>query len=305
MTTTFDLKSYLNDTRSMINEYLLKIIDSLYSERQLVQAARHSLMAGGKRLRPILSMAAAQSCHADPRMALLAGCAIELVHTYSLIHDDLPTMDNDDLRRGIPTCHKQFSEPIALLAGDALLTLAFQVLARPDPVFGMAPNRQIRIKVISKLAEAAGINGMVEGQMRDMQSYSGDDDTSKMLDHLKDIHQLKTGRMIVVSVESGALSVGADAQQIEKLVLYADKLGLAFQVVDDILDVEGDPQIMGKAAGSDLLNEKITFPAVIGLDQSKKYAEQLIDSAIDAVSSFDEAAQPLRAIARYVINRKR
>jgi len=300
---TSDFKHYLKENRNTINQRLIDILACFDQDRELTRAMQHSLMAGGKRLRPILSMAAARACHADPRMALPVGCAIEMVHTYSLIHDDLPAMDDDDLRRGRLTCHKKFSEPVALLAGDALLTHAFHVLAEPAPVFHMAPNSHIRLELISKLSKASGADGMVQGQMLDMLSYQGND--SDLLSHLKQIHALKTGKMIIVSVETGALSVGADPEQVEKLVVYADKIGLAFQVVDDILNVEGDPDVMGKAAGSDEMNDKMTFPAVIGLDESKKYARQLINEAIDAIALFDDDAWPLRSIAGYIIDRNR
>ncbi|MFH2093935.1 MAG: polyprenyl synthetase family protein [Pseudomonadota bacterium] len=299
----FNLKHYLKKNRIIINDHLSFILDSFDQNRELIKAIRHSLMAGGKRLRPILCMAAALACNKDDRLALPSGCAIEMIHTYSLIHDDLPAMDNDDLRRGRPTCHKMFSEAVALLAGDALLTYAFNILSMPQTVFDVYPDNDIRINLIARLSNASGIQGMVEGQILDMQSYQGHQDD--LLDHLKKIHALKTGQMISVSVESGALSVGADPEKIEKLVTYADKIGLAFQVVDDILDIEGDPQVMGKAAGSDQLNDKMTFPSIIGLEQSKKYAKELVSDAIDCLSQFDKAAEPLRAIAEYIINRDR
>lgn len=300
---TFNFKAYLETQRDLINTHLKKLLNQFDSDRDLIQAMTHSLMAGGKRLRPILALAAAQACQKDTDFALPAGCAIEMIHTYSLIHDDLPAMDNDEVRRGIPTCHMQFSEAIALLAGDALLTQAFSLLSNPEPIFSRYPVADIRLKLISQIADASGTDGMVEGQMMDMLSYEGSDDD--LLNHLKHIHALKTGKMIIVSVEAGAISVDADQQQVDSLVEYADKIGLAFQVVDDILNVEGDPDVMGKAAGSDLINDKMTFPAIIGLDQSKQYAKRLIDDALDSLSSFGRDAQPLRAIAEYIIHRKR
>ncbi len=210
-------------------------------------------------------------------------------------------MDNDDLRRGLSTCHKKFSEATAILAGDALLTHAFNIISQPEQVFKIYPDTQTRIKLISRISWAAGIKGMVEGQMLDMQSYQSEQRDN--LTHLKKIHALKTGKMITVSVEAGAISVDADTETIEKLIIYAGKIGLAFQVADDILNIEGDPKIMGKAAGSDALNDKMTFPAIIGLAESKKYAKKLIDDAIETISQFDEKAVPLRAIANYIINR--
>jgi geranylgeranyl diphosphate synthase type II len=297
----FNLLQYLEEKQELVNRYLRQIFQQFDQNRELIMAMGHSLMAGGKRLRPILSIAAAQACGKDFLNALPACCAIEMIHTYSLIHDDLPAMDNDDLRRGVPTCHKKFSESTAILAGDALLTHAFNIISHPKSMFEKYPNDQTRIKLISLISRAAGMQGMLEGQMLDMQAFQSDQNDS--LIHLKKIHALKTGKMITVSIETGAVSVGADSETIENLVVYADKVGLAFQVVDDILNIEGDPKIMGKAAGSDALNDKMTFPAIIGLDASKEYAKNLIDEAIQAISQFDEKADPLRAIADYIINR--
>ncbi|WP_457552134.1 polyprenyl synthetase family protein [Desulfobacula sp.] len=298
---TFNLQQYLIEKQDLVNRYLKLILGQFDQTHELIMAMDHSLMAGGKRLRPILSMAAAQACGKDFLIALPACCAIEMVHTYSLIHDDLPGMDNDDLRRGIPTCHKKFSEATAILAGDALLTHAFNVISFPEQVFHTYPDHQTRIDLISRLSQAAGIQGMVQGQMLDMQAFHSKQNND--LTHLKKIHSLKTGKMIIASVEAGALSIGSDSGTLKKLIVYADKIGLAFQVVDDILNIEGDPKIMGKAAGSDKLNDKMTFPTIMGLDESKKYARKLIDSAIEAIREFDEKATPLRAMANYIINR--
>jgi geranylgeranyl diphosphate synthase type II len=298
----FDFSQYLTKKQALVNQRLRSILDRLNPELELIRAMEHSLMAGGKRLRPILSMAAAQACGRDFLLALPAGCAIEMIHTYSLIHDDLPAMDNDDLRRGLPTCHKQFSEATAILAGDALLTLAFEILARPGDVFDLYPDESTRIKLMARISRAAGARGMVEGQMLDMQSYPSHQDD--LLAHLKKIHAFKTGAMIRVSVEAGAVSVNADPESIEKLVGYSNHIGLAFQVMDDILNIEGDPEIMGKATGSDIINDKMTFPAIIGLDASKKYAKTLVNQAVESLSQFDDKdCLPLRAIADYIINR--
>jgi len=297
----FNLLQYLDEKQELVNRYLKTILQQYDQKRELIMAMDHSLMAGGKRLRPILSIAAAHACGKDFLIALPACCAIEMIHTYSLIHDDLPAMDDDDLRRGLPSCHKKFSETTAILAGDALLTHAFNIISQPEQIFQMYPDNQTRIKLISIISQAAGIQGMVEGQMLDMQSSQLEQRDS--LTDLKKIHSLKTGKIITVSVEAGAVSVGADPETIGKLVVYADKVGIAFQVMDDILNIEGDPEIMGKAAGSDVLNDKLTFPAIIGLEESKKYAKNLIDEAIQVISQFDEKAIPLRAIADFVINR--
>lgn len=306
---SFDLSTYLNENKILVEESLKKIFTQLDPTRELVQAMGHSLMAGGKRLRPVLGFAAARACGGNPLYALPACCALEMIHTYSLIHDDLPAMDDDDLRRGLPTCHKKFSEATAILAGDGLLSHAFYVLAQPESFFEFYPEKKIQIQLVSIIAHSAGVNGMLEGQMLDMQSQSfggekfGNKDS--LLNHLTKIHGLKTGRMIRASVEAGAISVGADSHALDSLMTYADNIGLAFQVMDDILNVEGDPEIMGKAAGSDALHEKMTFPAIIGLRQSKDYARQLINAAMKALEEFNEKADPLRSIANYIIHRDR
>jgi geranylgeranyl diphosphate synthase type II len=299
----FNFREYLKERQALVNNSLVEFLRQYDENRELVAAMEHSLMAGGKRLRPILAMAAAEACGKDFMCALPASCAIEMIHTYSLIHDDLPAMDDDDLRRGKLTCHKKFNEATAILAGDALLTNAFDLVARPEQIFKIYPDASIRLKLVSIISQAAGVQGMVEGQMLDMQSFSANE--SEPLAHLKKIHALKTGKMITMSVKAGAMSAEADPEMVDRLVGYADKLGLAFQVVDDILNIEGDPEIMGKAAGSDVLNDKMTFPAIIGLDESKKYAERLMDEAVDSISDFDDGATALRVLAKYIINRNR
>ncbi|SLM32679.1 geranyltranstransferase [Desulfamplus magnetovallimortis] len=312
--TLFDLSAYLKEKRAILDDYLKKVIQELNPENELAKAIEHSLMAGGKRLRPILAMAAAQATGKDFRLALPAACSIEMIHTYSLIHDDLPAMDNDDLRRGIPTCHKAFSEATAILAGDALLTHAFTILTHnPRAMFDPCPNDEILFKLVAMISRAAGAHGMVEGQMMDMQAtgFLDQHNQSKVnidncLAHLKKLHELKTGKMIVVSVESGALSAGADPDQIERLAKYAGKVGLAFQVADDILNVEGDPYVMGKAAGSDAMNNKMTFPALLGLEPSRTFARNLIQEALEPLNTFNEKdILPLKAIAGYIVDRKR
>ena len=308
---SFDLSAYLTENKGLVETCLGKILNQLDPNRELVRAMTHSLMAGGKRLRPVLALAAAKACGGNPLTALPACCAIEMIHTYSLIHDDLPAMDDDDLRRGLPTCHKKFSEAAAILAGDGLLTHAFHVLTRPDALFEFYPDRKILLELVIRISDAARVNGMVEGQMMDMQSQSRENSKAKKsmgnkvapFEHLKKIHGLKTGRMICVSVEAGALSVGADSRKLSSLGCYADNIGLAFQVMDDILNVEGDPDILGKAIGSDALHDKMTFPSILGLDESKTYARQLVDTALTAIEGFDKNADPLRGIAQYIIDR--
>ncbi|MFH1152645.1 MAG: farnesyl diphosphate synthase [Pseudomonadota bacterium] len=307
----FDLVEYLTDRRGVINTHLETIFRTCRQDRILTKAMQHSLMAGGKRLRPVLCMAAAEAVCGNAALSLPFACAVEMVHTYSLIHDDLPAMDNDDLRRGIPTCHKQFNEATAILAGDGLLTHAFLVLATPENWFTSYPEKSILLQLIALLADAAGINGMIEGQMMDMQAQGkkNNDKTESVdsiLTYLKSMHDLKTGRMIVASVDAGAISSGALPEIRESLSSYARNLGLAFQVTDDILNIEGDPEKMGKAAGSDALNDKMTFPALLGLESSKKFAADLVDRAIHSLSDFGGSrALALTAIARYVLKRKR
>lgn len=304
----FDLRAFLKENRDLVNSCLETILESFDPGRELVQAMRHSLMAGGKRLRPVLALASARACGGDPRLALPAACALEMVHTYSLIHDDLPAMDDDDLRRGKPTCHKKFSESTAILAGDALLTHAFYILCQPHDLFDPVPDSGVLLDLGALVSLAAGVNGMVEGQMLDMQSENqpfGKWNKNGLLDHLIRIHALKTGRMIAASVTAGAVSVRAPGYYQKNLSAYSDHLGLAFQVMDDILNVSGDPEKMGKAAGSDLQRDKLTFPAILGLDRSRIFARDLVDKALAALSGFDRQADPLRAIAGYVISRDR
>jgi geranylgeranyl diphosphate synthase type II len=311
---TFDLSGYLSRNRKLVDAALVNIFHELNQQRELVQAMTHSLMAGGKRVRPALALATASALGADPLIALPACCAIEMIHTYSLIHDDLPAMDDDDLRRGVPTCHKQFSEPTAILAGDGLLTHAFHILAAPGSCFKIYPDAETRLILVEKISAAAGINGMVEGQMLDMQAENNPENlplnSPGALAHLKKIHRHKTGAMIEVSVASGAISAGADKDALTALGTYAENIGLAFQVMDDILNVEGDPKVMGKAVGSDALHDKLTFPAILGLEKSKVFSKQLVADALAALDSykkteFKKNSEPLRAIAGYIINRNR
>ena len=304
----FDLHSFLAERQSLVQVYLKKVLQAFDADRKLIKAMTHSLMAGGKRLRPVLALASARACGKNAALALPCACALEMIHTYSLIHDDLPAMDDDDLRRGKPTCHRQFGEATAILAGDALLTHAFTVLADPYDLFDPVPEQKNLLELVAVISRAAGVNGMVEGQMLDMHPDTENNEMGNKpvsLDHLKNIHALKTGQMILASVVCGAVSVNAPARLRKQLEVYASLVGLAFQVMDDILNVQGDPEKMGKPAGSDALKDKLTFTAVMGLDQSRVYAKQLTDQAIGALDMFDDNADPLRAIAGYVINRDR
>ena len=295
----FDLQAYLKHKSQLINQALEAVLKSTDTPDRLLEAMTYALMAEGKRIRPILCLAAAETVDGDPQDVMPAACALEMIHTYSLIHDDLPAMDDDDMRRGQPTCHKAFDDATAILAGDALLTLAFQMLssiAISDP---QQANKWLR--VIRLISHAAGYCGMIQGQMLDMASEK----KRFSLDELKSMHRLKTGALIEASVCCGAELVGVNDIQINLLNKYAQNIGLAFQVTDDILNVEGDPEIMGKAVGTDEQRRKTTYPALLGLAESKDFAAQLIDDALGALESFDQKADPLRAIARYIHERNR
>jgi geranylgeranyl diphosphate synthase, type II len=288
----FDLKSYLSGKAGEIDQRL----DRLLPDRpaRLVRAMRHSLMDGGKRVRPALCVAAAEAAAGGADDAVVrAACAIEMIHTYSLIHDDLPAMDDDALRRGKPTCHVAFDEAAAILAGDALLTLAFETLATLPPEAG--------IQVVGVVARAAGYEGMIEGQMRDMAA----EEAALGVDALAGVHALKTGALIRAAVKTGAILAGAGEERIGLLDRYAEKIGLAFQVTDDLLNVEGDPALLGKAVGTDRVRGKSTYPALLGAARSRELAEALVEEALDALHDFDRRADPLRAIARYIVDRNR
>ncbi|MCP4691981.1 MAG: polyprenyl synthetase family protein, partial [Desulfobacterales bacterium] len=248
----FDLKSYIADRARLVNGALERILEKTTAGVTIADAMRYSLMAGGKRIRPVLCMAAAEAVGHESEAVLDAACALEMIHTYSLIHDDLPAMDDDDLRRGRPTCHIAFDEPTAVLAGDALLTLAFHALSAA----GLKTGTRARewLEIIHAIADASGCQGMIEGQMRDVSAEGA----SLSLSSLRRMHHLKTGRLIEVSVWAGAALCGAERDRVERLRLYAENIGLAFQVADDILNVEGDPARMGKAVGTDDSREKNT-----------------------------------------------
>lgn len=298
MMSPFNLITYLEERTMRVDEYLSDIIDSVdNSSDALKKAMGYSIFAGGKRLRPMFAIAASETVGGSLKQVLPAACALELIHTYSLIHDDLPAMDDDDYRRGVPTNHKVFGEATAILAGDALLTKAFEVLADTER-FSSPPTALLRVS--SEIARAAGDAGMVGGQMIDMESERQDID----LDMLMNLHRKKTGALITVSVRAGAILGGGDETQVERLSEYGDCVGLAFQISDDILDVVGDQEKLGKKTGMDEARGKKTYISLLGLEESRKRAEALIDRAIDALSSFNERAEALRAIGRYVIERQ-
>jgi geranylgeranyl diphosphate synthase type II len=295
----FDLSAYIKNKNQQINVALEKILHDSQPSEPIVQAMKYSLMADGKRIRPVLCLAAAEAVGGKPQTVLPAACALEIVHTYSLIHDDLPAMDNDDLRRGKPTCHVAFDEATAILAGDALLTLAFQVLSSVQ--FTGENQASGWLKVIHIISTAAGYQGMIRGQMLDMASEG----QHLTVDELKSMHALKTGALIEASLVCGALLADARKHQLEILKTYAQNIGLAFQVTDDILNVEGNPKEMGKAVGTDQLREKSTYPAILGLETSRQFAKNLVEKALQALEVFDKKAEPLRGLATYIIDRKR
>jgi len=295
----FELTVYIDKKNQQINVALEKILHASIPSEPIVEAMKYSLMAGGKRIRPVLCLAAAEAVGGKPQAVLPAACALEIVHTYSLIHDDLPAMDNDDLRRGKPTCHVAFDEATAILAGDALLTLAFQVLSSVQSTTGNQASGWL--KVIHIISTAAGYRGMIRGQMLDMAAEG----QHLTVDELKSMHVLKTGALIEASLLCGALLADARKRQMDILKTYARSIGLAFQVTDDILNVEGNPKIMGKAVGTDELREKSTYPAILGLERSRQFAKDLVDEALQALEVFDKKADPLRALATYIIDRKR
>ena len=295
----FNLNSYLVSKREQVNSAIDEIVQDAPNSSRIIDAMRYSLMAGGKRLRPALCMAAAEAVGGKAEDALPAACALEMIHTYSLIHDDLPAMDNDDLRRGKPTCHVAFDEATAILAGDALLTLAFQILSSIE--FTNKDRASKLLTIVNKISCAAGYQGMVEGQMRDIISES----SRLTLDELEDIHSLKTGALIKASICSGAILGGGNIEEIEQLEIYAKNIGLAFQVTDDILNVEGDPALLGKAVGTDKIRKKSTYPSIMGIKKSKEFAKKLVNNALQALDSFDNKSDPLRAITSYIIERKR
>jgi geranylgeranyl diphosphate synthase type II len=293
------LKEYLAEKKALVEAALDGLLpgEELYPPL-IFQAARYSLMAGGKRLRPILCLAAAEAIGGKAEAVMPVACALELIHTYSLIHDDLPAMDNDDYRRGKLTSHKVFGEDIAILAGDALLTEAFNLLARRDLMPGVPPERLL--DVTREVSEAAGWFGMVAGQVLDIRSEGKTVD----LKTLQQIHRLKTGAMIRVSLRAGAILSGASAMALASLSDYGRQIGLAFQIADDILNVEGDRTLLGKGTGSDAARGKVTFPALLGVEASRIRAKALIGEAVASLASFDERAAPLRLIALYILERK-
>ena len=291
--------AYQASSQARVNAALDRLFTAPSPElARLYEAMRYSVMNGGKRVRPLLAYAACEALGGAAEQANGAACALELIHAYSLVHDDLPAMDDDDLRRGQPTTHKQFDEACAILAGDGLQSLAFSALL--DPNLSDCP-AQTRLEMVSTLALAAGPAGMVGGQAIDLGSVGLKLDQSA----LEYMHRHKTGALIEASVKLGALASGhATPEQLQALQTYARAIGLAFQVQDDILDVESDTQTLGKRQGADIARDKPTYPALLGLDAAKAYALELRDQALDALRPFDAPAEPLRELARYIVERR-
>ena len=294
------LKAYLQDRQKIVEEALQHYLPADDIPAKIYEAVHYGVFNGGKRIRPILCLAAAEAVGGDLASAMPVACALELIHTYSLIHDDLPAMDNDDFRRGKPTCHKVFGEDMAILAGDALLTEAFVLLSRAEKVRLSGFSAERRLAVIQEIAYAAGICGMVGGQALDV--LSGKSESGE--DTLREIHRRKTGALIVAAVKTGAIIFNAGKDKIQSLAEYGINVGLAFQIADDILNVEGDRELMGKETGSDAAHNKLTYPSLLGMELAKEKLAKYIDAAVASLSNFDERAMPLIVIARYVMERK-
>lgn len=294
-----DIKDYLSLKKEMIDRFLDSYLPQNESYPQEIhKAMRYSLFAGGKRLRPILSLASFETIRGDSSSILPIACAIELIHTYSLIHDDLPSMDNDDFRRGIPTNHKVFGEAIAILSGDALLTMAFSIMT--DSAYTGEINPGKLLQVVSEISLAAGDKGMVGGQVVDILSEKRDID----LRTLEYIHSNKTGALIKTSVRAGGILAGASEDELRGMTAFGENVGLAFQITDDILDIEGTKEDLGKDTGMDVTKGKKTYPGLFGIEESKTKVRKIIDNALEALSIFDGRADPLREIALFIIKRR-
>ncbi|MEC9019071.1 MAG: farnesyl diphosphate synthase [Nitrospinota bacterium] len=289
---------YLLEGKKLIDEQMLSFLPQgkTYPE-SIHEAMRYSLLAGGKRLRPVLVMAAAEAVGVDRNTILPFAVAVELIHTYTLIHDDLPSLDNDDLRRGKPTNHKVFGEAIAILAGDALLTQAFIIMTRAAGMETVPPD--CILKATHEMAGALGSTGMIGGQVVDLES-EGKKINSETLEY---IHIYKTGFLIRACIRCGGILSQATKGQLSSLSSFGAHIGLAFQIIDDILDITGDQEKLGKDIGSDLTKNKATYPALYGLEESKRKAEELVEESIDCLNEFDDRADPLREIARFFVQR--
>jgi geranylgeranyl diphosphate synthase type II len=294
------LGRYLEERRLLVDEALGRYLPEAGDHpKEIHEAVRYSVFAGGKRLRPILVLAATEAAGGQVEQALPAAAAIELIHTYSLIHDDLPAMDDDDFRRGRPTCHKVYGEAMAILAGDALLTQAF-ILLSGEPSWARV-DAKARLRVIHEIAQAAGSKGMVGGQVVDILQ----EDQEVDLPTLQYLHTHKTGTLIRACLRVGGILASAAPEQMEALTRYGERIGLAFQIVDDILDLEGSLEALGKRAGSDLRKKKATFPALVGIEESRQRAHRLVEEAKQALVVFGDRRVVLGAIADFVVTRRR
>ncbi len=293
-----ELKKYLEEKRERVDSFLRSYFSEQVRPTVLHEAMLYSLFAGGKRIRPILAIASFEACGKEAGEAVPYAAALELVHTYSLIHDDLPSMDNDDLRRGKPTSHKVYGEAVAILAGDALLTEAFSILS--DPSFCRTIRDVDLMKASHEVALASGYRGMVAGQVQDMLSENAEPDE----DTLRFIHRHKTAALLRGSVRLGAILSGCGAEELAALTSYGMNIGHAFQVVDDVLDVEGSTEELGKTAGADEKIKKMTYPRLYGVEASKRIAEGLVSDALASLGVFSSEADVLREIALYLLKRK-
>lgn len=293
---SFDLKTYLKQKQALVEAALDQSLAVVYPEK-IYESMRYSLMAGGKRLRPILCLATSELVGGTTAMAMPTACALEMIHTMSLIHDDLPAMDNDDYRRGQLTNHKVYGEDVAILAGDGLLAYAFEFIATQTQQ--VPPDRILQ--VVAKLGRAVGAAGLVGGQVVDLECEGKPNVT---LETLNFIHRHKTGALLEASVLCGAILAGASDSELQRLSRYAQNIGLAFQIVDDVLDITATQEELGKTAGKDLRAQKVTYPSIWGIEESKRQADQLIASAKAELASYGERAYPLMAIADYITARK-
>ncbi|NJL82220.1 MAG: polyprenyl synthetase family protein [Chloroflexaceae bacterium] len=294
--TGFDLTTYLKQRQQVIEAELDRSLP-IGKPEKIYESMRYSLLAGGKRLRPILCLASCELIGGTLEMALPAACALEMIHTMSLIHDDLPAMDNDDYRRGKLTNHKVFGDDIAILAGDGLLAYAFEYVATQTR---NVPPQQI-LEVVARLGRTVGAAGLVGGQVLDLESEGRTDITTDILTF---IHTHKTGALLETSVLAGAILAGASPEDRERLSRYAQRIGLAFQIVDDILDITATQEELGKTAGKDVRAQKATYPSLWGLEASQTQAQQLVDAAVAELAAYGSLADPLRAIARFITTRK-
>lgn len=295
---TMDINLYLKEKKELVDSFLHDYFTGKYTPEVLREAMLYSLFAGGKRIRPVLALASYETCGGDAREIVPYASTLELLHTYSLIHDDLPSMDNDDLRRGKPTNHKVFGEATAILAGDALLTEVFSILS--DTSLSPSAHGKNLLMAIREISLASGQKGMVAGQMQDLLSENTEPDQKT----LTFIHTHKTASLICASVKLGPILYGSDQETLEALAQYGDHIGLAFQVIDDLLDIEGETEHLGKTVGSDEKIHKMTYPRLYGMEQSREIAGQLISEAIASLRMFASEADPLREIARYLLNRR-